>query len=111
MTGKWRREKLTTNWAPFFFSLFIARFCVSFLLCRYTVKGNVFDAEGKPQLYIDGKWNDNLGYVPCDESGAPISGAARTEMWKASSKPEGDAYVVCPFYSLCLSLSLFPYSI
>jgi len=84
ITSKW---KTTLEFVP----------CGYFGAGRYTVKGNVFDAEGKPQLYIDGKWNDNLGYVPCDESGAPISGAARTEMWKASSKPEGDAYGMTKF--------------
>jgi len=65
---------------------------------RYTVKGNVFDAEGKPALYIDGKWNEGVGYQQCDrETGAPLAGSERTEMWAASKKPEGDAYGMTNF--------------
>ena len=69
--------------------------CGYFGAGRYVVKGNVTDAEGNPRLYVDGKWNDNLGFSQCDKSGAPVGD--RTEMWKASKKPEGDAYGMTSF--------------
>jgi len=71
--------------------------CGYFGAGRYTVKGNVFNKEGKPMLYIDGKWNDNLGYCQCDESGEPLSGAERVEMWKATEKPANDPYSMTSF--------------
>lgn len=71
--------------------------CGYFGAGRYTVKGNVLDADGKPLLYIDGKWNDNLGFVQCDDQGAPLADSERVEMWKASKKPEGDSYGMTNF--------------
>lgn len=86
-------ENITSKWKT------VLEFvpCGYFGAGRYTVKGNVFDPEGKPMLYIDGKWNDNLGFTQCDADGAPLAGAERTEMWKASEKPAGDPYGMTSF--------------
>lgn len=59
---------------------------------RYVVKGNVFDPEGKPMLYIEGKWNESMGFCPCDADGKPVAGAERKVVWNASEKPQGDSY-------------------
>lgn len=59
---------------------------------RYEMLGYVMDAEGNKKLRMEGKWNEYLEYVPCDEEGEPIEGAEFTRVWTCKPKPENDPY-------------------
>ena len=59
---------------------------------RYEVAGYTYDADGVPQLLVEGKWNEQMGYSPCDAEGNVAPGAEKVDMWECSKKLKEHPY-------------------
>ena len=64
---------------------------------RYEISGNVYDEDGNPKLYLEGKWNSHLDCMPCDDEGNPLPDAEPERLWTCEEKPEKDPYQFTKF--------------
>ncbi|PSR95100.1 Oxysterol-binding protein-related protein like [Actinidia chinensis var. chinensis] len=59
---------------------------------RYEVDGYVYNAAEEPMLLMTGKWNESMGYQPCDLEGEPVPGTEMKEVWRIAAAPENDKF-------------------
>jgi len=64
---------------------------------RYIISGTIKKEDGTPVYALEGKWNEYLNAVRCDEDGDPLPDAETLELWKCKEKPENDPYLFTQF--------------
>lgn len=59
---------------------------------RYEMSGTISKEDGTPVYRLEGKWNEYLDAVKCDENGDALEGEEPLRLWTATPKPTDDPY-------------------
>ncbi|KAI7842034.1 hypothetical protein COHA_004235 [Chlorella ohadii] len=59
---------------------------------RYEINGTISREDGTPVYKLEGRWNEYLDAVKCDENGDALEGAEPLRLWTCREKPADDPY-------------------